>query len=101
MECGLQTVNLSSNFFSIKTWRLVRGSGQFKQWTDRDDIAFSFKAHSDLCNSLCKTQLDINFSNYRSPGLVVMGRDSHSEGCGFKSRHRILDGHFSHIIVVK
>ena len=29
-----------------------------------------------------------------SPGLVVMGRDSHSEGCGFESRHRILDGHF-------
>ena len=37
----------------------------------------------------------------RSPGLVVMGRDSHSEGCGFKSRHHILDGHFSHIFVVK
>ena len=36
-----------------------------------------------------------------SPGLVVMGRDSRSKGCGFESRHRILDGHFSHIIVVK
>ena len=32
-----------------------------------------------------------------SPGLVVMGRDSRFEGCGFKSRHPILDGHFSHI----
>ena len=32
---------------------------------------------------------------------MVMGRDSHSEGRGFESRHRILDGHFSHIIVVK
>ena len=29
-----------------------------------------------------------------SPGLVVMGRDSLSEGCGFESRHHILDGHF-------
>ena len=28
-----------------------------------------------------------------SPGLVVMGDDSCSEGHGFKSRHRILDGH--------
>ena len=28
------------------------------------------------------------------PGLVVMGRDSCSEGHGFKSLHRILDGHF-------
>ena len=36
-----------------------------------------------------------------NPGLVVMGRDSHSEGRGFKSQSRILDGHFSHIFVVK
>ena len=32
---------------------------------------------------------------------MVMGRDSRSEGRGFESRHRILDGHFSHIFVVK
>ena len=25
---------------------------------------------------------------------MVMGRDSHSKGRGFESRHRILDGHF-------
>ena len=37
----------------------------------------------------------------RSPGLVVMGGDSRSKGRGFESRHRILDGHFSHIFVVK
>ena len=36
-----------------------------------------------------------------SPGLVVMGRDSRFKGCGFKSRHHILDGHFSHIFAVK
>ena len=35
-----------------------------------------------------------------SPGVVAMGRDSRSEGCGFESRHRILDGHFSHIFFV-
>ena len=29
---------------------------------------------------------------------MVMGRDSRSEGCGFESWHRILDGHFSHIV---
>ena len=29
-----------------------------------------------------------------SPGLVVMGSDSHSKGHGFKSQHHILDGHF-------
>ena len=32
---------------------------------------------------------------------MVMGRDSRSKGRGFKSRHRILDGHFSHIFAVK
>ena len=36
-----------------------------------------------------------------SPGLVVMGGDSHSEGRGFESRCRILDGHFFTLIVVK
>ena len=36
-----------------------------------------------------------------SPGLVVMGRDSCSKGHGFESWHHILDGHYSHIIVVQ
>ena len=36
-----------------------------------------------------------------SPGLVIMGRDSCSEGCGFKSRHHILDGHFFTYICCK
>ena len=35
------------------------------------------------------------------PGLLVMGGDSCTEGRGFKSLHHILDGHFSHIFVVK
>ena len=32
---------------------------------------------------------------------MVMGGDSCSEGCEFKSLHCILDGHFSHIFVEK
>ena len=32
---------------------------------------------------------------------MVMGRDSRSKGCEFESQHRILDGHFSHIFIVK
>ena len=36
-----------------------------------------------------------------SPGLVVMGDDSCSRGHGFESQHQILDGHFSHLFVVK
>ena len=35
------------------------------------------------------------------PGLVVMGRDSCPEGRVFESQHCILDGHFSHLFVVK
>ena len=37
------------------------------------------------------------------PSLVVMGGDSCSEGRGFESQLRVLDGHgiFSHIFVVK
>ena len=41
------------------------------------------------------------FTVGRSPGLVVMGGDSCAKGCVFESRHRILDGHFSHLFVVK
>ena len=36
-----------------------------------------------------------------SPGLVVKWGDSQSEGCEFESRRRILDGHFSHLYVVR
>jgi len=32
---------------------------------------------------------------------VVLGEDACYEGCGFESQHHILDGHFSHIFVVK
>ena len=32
---------------------------------------------------------------------MVMGGDSCSKGRGFESQYRILDGHFSHIFVVK
>ena len=33
-------------------------------------------------------------------GLVVMGGDSCSEGCGFESQLSVLDGHFSQKNVV-
>ena len=36
-----------------------------------------------------------------SPGLVVMGGESCSEGRGFKSQNCLLDGHFFTYIVVK
>ena len=36
-----------------------------------------------------------------SPGLAVTGGDSCPEGHGFKSQHCILDGYFSHTVIVK
>ena len=35
------------------------------------------------------------------PGLVVMGGDLCSKGHEFESQRRILDGHFSHLLVVR
>ena len=37
----------------------------------------------------------------KSPGLLVMRGDSCPKGREFKSRHSILDGHFSHLFLVK
>ena len=36
-----------------------------------------------------------------SPGLVVIGGDSCSEGRGFESWHHVLDEKFSHLCVEK
>ena len=36
-----------------------------------------------------------------SPGVVVLGGDSQSEGRGFKSQRRILDGHFFRLFFEK
>ena len=32
-----------------------------------------------------------------SPGLVVMGDNTYSEGCGFESQHNILEGNYSNL----
>ena len=51
--------------------------------------------------ALLKNMSQINVMLGRSPGLVVMGRDSRSEGRGFKSQHCILDGNFFTYICCK
>ena len=53
------------------------------------------------CESVYIDLLKNLASQGRSPRLVVMGGDSRSKGCGFKSQHYILDGHFLHILGVK
>ena len=35
------------------------------------------------------------------PGLVVIGGDPCTKGCGFESQHHTLDGHFSRLFVLK
>ena len=53
---------------------------------------------------LFSASIEINLRHQReggSTGLVVIGGDSSFKGRGFESWHHILDGHFSHILVVK
>ena len=46
-------------------------------------------------------QPNLGKSSGGSPGLVVMGGESCSKGCEFKSRHHLLDGHFFTFICYK
>ena len=46
-------------------------------------------------------QPNLGKSSDGSPGLVVMGGESCSKGCEFKSRHHLLDGHFFTFICYK
>ena len=52
-------------------------------------------------HTLVKVSFKTILAKDGSPGLVVMGGDSCSEGHEFKSQHCILDGLFSHLLVVK
>ena len=64
---------------------------------------------SSFGSSNLSNLLDVQFSRRkfvgpslcRNPPQVVMGGDSCSEGCGFESQHCLLDGHFSHLFVIK
>ena len=53
------------------------------------------------CSSYCEARKEVFLGLGGGPGLVVRGGDSCSRGCGFKSQHRILDRHFSHLFVIK
>ena len=57
-------------------------------------IPDSGKCQNVESKQMCVIKLDRTLG--RSPGLVVTGDDSCLRGCGFESRHRILDGYFSH-----
>ena len=110
VSCNCKTVNPTSNFIgrflSILSLRKFSKKRFFqhlhlhpcrKNWI----FSFIFVAHWHLPHlnrrlATCDWVIKL-FHVQWMPGLVVMGGDSCSEGCGFESRHRILDGHFSHI----
>ena len=56
---------------------------------------------TSLSSGVSIENINIRIAWGGSPGLVVMGRDSCSEGRGFESRCRILDGHFITLICCK
>ena len=61
-------------------------------------------AHLKKINKEEKTSRKRNIERQReggTPGLEVMGGDSCSKGREFESWDCILDGHFSHLFVVK
>ena len=62
-----------------------------------DTIKYSLVTWVIRCLFVSTKFFDDNMGE--SPGLVVMGGDSYSEGRGFESQHRVLDGHFSHLLL--
>ena len=116
LECFIQALKLCFLFFesiykyswygfSLKPVLSMRWSVEalffcfLNQSTNIHDMVF-LKASSFNVSTYWENKQNI-WSEGGSPGLVVMGRDSRSEGRGFESRHRILDGHFSRVFVVK
>ena len=78
--CSIQNRNLSSR----ERWMPQTINGVFKT---PPEIYFS--QFEVLLNSWKQTKSNLRGSH----GLVVMGGDSCSEGCGFKFQRHILDGH--------
>ena len=72
------------------------------QWKDTTNATVTFlqpglKPNKSIrfCRFLVVNGTNVSVDHLgESPGLMVMGGDSCSDGRGFKSQHRILDGHF-------
>ena len=113
---GVKILNFTSEIIFwatfIEIWRFFTGHTAWKHNFCSSDYAVVGNGlqlyHAQLCLTSHRSKSIVwKYPRPRinrpggSPGLVVMGGDSRSKGCGFESRHRILDGHFSHIFVVK
>ena len=71
-------------------------AGQFQLFPTFFMFTFSFFFSSRETVYGTKQNWPKNIELGGSPGLVVTGGDSHSEGRGFESQCCILDGNFSH-----
>ena len=86
---------------SFLSLALAMSNESLKTISTRSNISFSLFPH------MLSLTLSFSFSQAHtcslggSPGLVVMGVDSRSNGRGFESRYRILDGHFTLICCKK
>ena len=108
-------VKISSNFpFQIYLSGLMNNNLKAPYYECSDECNWSMRyftseleVHSCVisCHLSWKILTNFRLKNFtilgRSPGLVVMGGDSCFRGCKFESQHRILDGHFSHVSVVR
>ena len=64
---------------------------------------FIFKRNDSSVNGIKKGIFYLVANKFNlggSPGLEVIGGESHSRGCGFESEVRILDGNFSQWSIV-
>ena len=99
--------NLES-FWLSGLWHICRHRLLLLRRHGRDEFllaGFGFVKSRDCSRGRRHLVLKLNvkhlFGSPGSPGLVVKGGDSRPRDRGFESWHRILDGYFSHYIVVK
>ena len=90
--------HLSSHKATQKAWPIYKRPSASTEGAFRQSIIRHRLGH---LNNKKIQKTNNNFILGESPGLLVMGGDSCSKGCGFKSQHHILDGHFFTFICCK
>ena len=90
--------HLSSHKATQKAWPIYKRPSASTEGAFRQSIIRHRLGH---LNNKKIQKTNNNFILGESPGLLVMGGDSCSKGCGFKSQHHILDGLFFTFICCK
>ena len=102
-KCEMTASRREGDLFSPLPFKMKNGKARIIEWHD-NSIPPSCPIHGMLGDRItsCVAVPTQKISRLGgSPGLVVMGGYSCSEGHGFKSQHRMLDGHFSNWFVDK